>query len=94
MMSNYDNKNNEEKNRKAFEAAQAEASAGNLVGLNRLGMYYLRGIGCEPNQEMAFKYVMQAENGGFASALYNLGGFYADGIGCRQDKHMSFHCFY
>jgi len=60
-----------------FEKA---AARGDANGLYNLGMCYLRGYGCPPDQDLALKSFRAAAEAGHPEAINNLGGFFRDGI--------------
>lgn len=70
---------------KCFACFKKAADKGDANGLYNLGMCYLRGYGCELDQDLAFKCFLTSAEMGHPEAINNMGGFYRDGIVVKKD---------
>lgn len=66
------------------------AKQANTDSLVKMGDYYLKGIGTEPDPEKAATcYSAASEHQASAQALWNLGWMHENGIGMAQDFHLA-----
>lgn len=66
------------------------AKQNNIDSMVKMGDYYLKGIGSEPDMEKAAAcYTAASEFHQSAQALYNLGWMHENGIGLIQDFHLA-----
>jgi hypothetical protein len=66
-----------------FSLLEPCALQGDGEAENRLGMFYLNGIGTDKDITKAFTHISNAANKGYANAQYNLGRLYKYGEGCE-----------
>lgn len=64
----------------------AAAEAGDPEAQNTVGEIYERGIGAEPNYEVAIIWYQKAADKKYSRALFNLGTLYEQGLGVPADK--------
>ncbi|KAK4197851.1 hypothetical protein QBC40DRAFT_284721 [Triangularia verruculosa] len=66
------------------------ARQGNIDSLVKMGDYYLKGIGAEPDVDKALQcYQGASEYQQSAQAMYNLGWMHEHGVGLQQDYHLA-----
>ncbi|KFX94284.1 hypothetical protein V490_04419 [Pseudogymnoascus sp. VKM F-3557] len=66
------------------------AKQSNIDSMVKMGDYYLKGIGSEPDMEKAAAcYTAASEFHQSAQALYNLGWMHENGVGLIQDFHLA-----
>ena len=61
------------------------AQAGDAEAQTNVAEIYERGLGVEPNHEMAVLWYQKAADQGYSRALFNLGTLYEQGLGVPQD---------
>ena len=69
-----------------YKRIQFEADIDQSIWQDSLPYYDLNGAGVEPNEEIAFEWVLKAANQGYAIAQVRLGIFYEIGIGVDRDN--------
>ena len=74
---------------KAFEIFQELAEQGDPIGCTDLGFCYCYGIGCEPDQSMAFHWYEKAALMDFPRAVNNLAVCYIQGLGVEPDPQKA-----
>lgn len=74
---------------KAKPACEAEAKAGSLPAMRRLGQMYEKGLGVDPDVRQAADWYLKAGQDGDAEAQFALGGLYRDGRGVRKDPNIA-----
>lgn len=74
---------------KACESFKAAAAKKDTNGLYNLGMCYLKGIGCDANENLAFECFRAAAEAGHPEAINNIGGCYRDGVVVEQSAETS-----
>ncbi len=65
------------------------ADEGDANGIYNLGMCYMRGYGCKPDQNLAFQCFRTSAEKGHPEAINNMGGFYRDGIVVEKNLAMA-----
>lgn len=68
-----------------YKRIQVEANLDQSIWQDSLPYYDLNGAGVEPNEEIAFEWVLKAANQGYVNAQIRLGIFYEIGIGVGKD---------
>ena len=68
-----------------YKRIQSDANLDQSIWQDSLPNYDLNGAGVEPNEEIAFEWVLKAANQGYANAQARLGIFYEIGIGVDRD---------
>ena len=68
-----------------YKRIQSDANLDQSIWQDSLPYYDLNGAGVEPNEEIAFEWVLKAANQGYANAQARLGIFYEIGIGVERD---------
>jgi hypothetical protein len=63
-----------------------QATAGSAEAQNYVGEIYLKGLGIDPDYEMAALWLQRAAAQGFNRARINLGYLYEQGLGVTQDR--------
>ena len=74
---------------KCFGLFKKAADAGDANGLYNLGMCYMQGYGCTPDQDLAYKCFRTSAEAGHPEAINNIGGFYRDGIVVRANPETA-----
>jgi hypothetical protein len=70
----------------ALRVWMAAAEAGDPDAQNNVGEIYERGLGGQPNFEVAVIWYQKAANQGYSRALFNLGTLYEQGQGVEKDR--------
>jgi hypothetical protein len=70
----------------ALKVWMEQASAGSAEAQNYVGEIYLKGLGIEPDYEMAALWLQRAASQGFNRARVNLGFLYEQGLGVPEDR--------
>jgi hypothetical protein len=70
----------------ALRVWMAAAEAGDADAQNNVGEIYERGLGGQPNFEVAVIWYQKAADQGYARALFNLGTLYEQGQGVPKDR--------
>ncbi len=78
---------------KCLSCFKKAADQGDANGFYNLGMCYLRGYGCKPDHELAFKCFRTSAEKGHPEAINNMGGFYRDGIVVKKDVETAVRFF-
>lgn len=71
---------------KAVEQGSHDAEA-------TLGRFYLKGLGCQIDNEKSFEFFSKAANVGIQYAMYEMGIFYANGVVVKKDKEIAIKWF-
>ena len=74
---------------KCFGLFKKAADAGDANGLYNLGMCYMQGYGCTPDQDLAYKCFRTSAEAGHPESINNVGGFYRDGIVVRANPETA-----
>jgi len=74
---------------KCFGIFKKAADAGDSNGLYNLGMCYMQGFGCVPDQDLAYKCFRASAEAGHPESINNIGGFYRDGIVVRANPETA-----
>lgn len=74
---------------KCFGLFKKAADTGDANGLYNLGMCYMQGYGCTPDQDLAYKCFRTSAEAGHPEAINNIGGFYRDGIVVRANPETA-----
>ncbi len=78
---------------KCFGLFKKAADTGDANGLYNLGMCYMQGYGCVPDQDLAYKCFRASAEAGHPEAINNIGGFYRDGIVVRANLETAVKWF-
>jgi serine/threonine protein kinase len=82
---------------KAFKEAyifyQRSADKGYYRGITNLGLFTLKGQGCDQNKEQAYKLLLESANKGHARAQYNLAMMLEHGDGIDKDYDQALHWY-
>jgi hypothetical protein len=70
----------------ALKVWMDQANAGSAEAQNYVGEIYLKGLGIEPDYDMAAVWLKKAVAQGFNRARVNLGYLYEQGLGVEQDR--------
>ena len=74
---------------KCFGLFKKAADKGDANGLYNLGMCYMQGYGCVPDEDLAYKCFRTSAEAGHPEAINNIGGFYRDGIVVRANPETA-----
>ena len=74
---------------KCFGLFKKAADKGDANGLYNLGMCYMQGYGCTPDEDLAYKCFRTSAEAGHPEAINNVGGFYRDGIVVRANPETA-----
>ena len=74
---------------KCFGLFKKAADKGDANGLYNLGMCYMQGYGCMPDEDLAYKCFRTSAEAGHPEAINNIGGFYRDGIVVRANPETA-----
>jgi len=74
---------------KCFGLFKKAADKGDANGLYNLGMCYMQGYGCLPDEDLAYKCFRTSAEAGHPEAINNIGGFYRDGIVVRANPETA-----
>jgi len=74
---------------KCFGLFKKAADKGDANGLYNLGMCYMQGYGCTPDEDLAYKCFRTSAEAGHPEAINNIGGFYRDGIVVRANPETA-----
>ncbi len=78
---------------KCFGLFKKAADKGDANGLYNLGMCYMRGYGCVPDEDLAYKCFLASAESGHPEAINNIGGFYRDGVVVRANPETAVKWF-
>ena len=83
----------EVENRNRFMAAKKASKEGDIKAQAELAYYYVRGIGTEKDEAMAFNWYFNAAQHDNINSQYNLGVMYAKGRGVKQNFAEAFRWY-
>jgi serine/threonine protein kinase len=79
--------------KEAYTSYQKSADKGYCRGLTNLGMFTLKGQGCDQNKEQAYRLLLKSANQGHARAQYNLAMMLEHGDGIDKDYNQALHWY-
>lgn len=77
----------------ALKVWMDQATAGSAEAQNYVGEIYMKGLGIEPDYEMAALWLKKAAAQGFNRAKINLGFLYEQGLGVPQDRPRALNLY-
>ncbi len=83
----------EVENKNRFMSAKKAAKAGEIKAQAELAYYYVRGVGTEKDNSMAFNWYFDAAQQNNINSQYNLGVMYAKGRGVKQNFSEAFRWY-
>lgn len=83
----------EVENKNRFMSAKKAAKEGDIKAQAELAYYYVRGIGTEKDDSMAFNWYFNAAQNNNINSQYNLGVMYAKGRGVKQNFAEAFRWY-
>ena len=83
----------EVENKNRFMTAKKAAKEGDIKAQAELAYYYVRGVGTEKDDSMAFNWYFNAAQQNNVNSQYNLGVMYAKGRGVKQNFSEAFRWY-
>ena len=83
----------EKDEQRAFSLYLQSATNGDVLAMNKVGVFYKEAIGTEADKSKAIYWLTKSSDNGFAKAYYNLGTIFKDGVSKDQDFYKAFEYF-